>query len=121
MNEDGNIPLIEKNEIVFISGPMTGKPLFNYPAFYGYAGLIEKEFGCRVLNPARQPNGLDYAEYIRRALADVESATVIFLLDGWQQSPGAQLEFYTAYKKGLDIIYENQLEQVIERRFAHNG
>ena len=39
-----------------------------------------------MLNPARQPNGLAYDEYMRRAFDDLDRATVIVLLDGWSQS-----------------------------------
>lgn len=108
--------LFSERDIVYIAGPMTGKPLFNYIQFFGIAGLIEKEYGCRVLNPARQPNGLPYAEYIERALADVRSATAILLLQGWESSPGARKEFCLAAECNVRIIYEAQLADELKTR-----
>ena len=86
-------PLFSPDDIVYIAGPMTGKTLFNYVKFFGYAGLLKKEYGCTVLNPARQPNGLTYKQYLARAIADVSHATAILLLNGWIQSPGARKEY----------------------------
>ena len=63
-------PLFSPEDIVYIAGPMTGKPLFNYVKFFGYAGLLKKEYGCTVLNPARQPNGLTYKQYLARQPRD---------------------------------------------------
>ena len=112
------IPLIRETDICYLSGPMTGMPMFNYPAFYGAAGLIEKEFQCEVLNPARQPNGLAYEEYMKLAFADLERATVIVLLDGWENSPGAKREFLQAHQRGIGIVFQEQIELLLTRRLA---
>lgn len=116
ISENTGKPLFSDRDIVYIAGPMTGRPLFNYVQFFGIAGLIEKEYGCRVLNPARQPNGLQYSEYIKRALADVRSATAILLLQGWESSPGARKEFCLAAECGIRIIYEAQLADELNKR-----
>ena len=110
--------IIKSTDIVYVCGPMTGKPMFNYPAFYGMAGLIEKEFQCEVLNPARQPNGLAYEEYMKLAFADLERATVIVLLDGWENSPGAKREFLQAHQRGIGIVFQEQIELLLTRRLA---
>lgn len=108
--------IIKSTDIVYVCGPMTGKPMFNYPAFYGAAGLIEKEFQCEVLNPARQPNRLAYDEYMRRAFDDLDRATVIVLLDGWNQSNGAKKEFLRAHQRRIGILYWHQVETVLTRK-----
>ena len=110
--------IIKSTDIVYVCGPMTGKPMFNYPAFYGMAGLIAKEFQCEVLNPARQPNGLAYEEYMKLAFADLERATVIVLLDGWENSPGAKREFLQAHQRGIGIVFQEQIELLLTRRLA---
>ena len=110
--------IIKSTDIVYVCGPMTGKPMFNYPAFYGMAGLIAKEFQCEVLNPARQPNGLAYEQYMERAFADLERATVIVLLDGWENSPGAKREFLHAHQRGIGIVFQEQIELLLTRRLA---
>ena len=116
ISENAGKPLFSDRDIVYIAGPMTGKPLFNYIQFFGIAGLIEKEYGCRVLNPARQPNGLPYAEYIERALADVRSATAILLLQSWESSPGARKEFCLAAENKIRIVYEKDLAAELKQR-----
>ena len=115
----GNKPeksLFSERDIVYIAGPMTGRPLFNYIQFFGIAGLIEKEYACRVLNPARQPNGLAYSEYIELALADVRQATAILLLQGWESSPGARKEFCLAAENKIRIVYEKDLAAELKQR-----
>lgn len=110
--------LFSECDIVYIAGPMTGRPLFNYVQFFGIAGLIEKEYACRVLNPARQPNGLAYSEYIELALADVRQATAILLLQDWESSPGARKEFCLAVENKIRIVYEKDLSAELKQRIC---
>lgn len=76
---------------LYIAGPMTGVPDWNYPAFNKAQAELEAA-GFRVLNPARQPDGLTYDEYLHRAIADVFACEGIALLNGWEGSPGAKAE-----------------------------
>ena len=108
--------MIESTDIVYIAGPMTGKPLYNYPAFFGIAGIIEKEYGCRVLNPARQPNGLHYADYLRLAEIDLARATVVVMLTGWEKSSGARIEYRIAIHRKIRIIAERDLLKELNDR-----
>lgn len=106
--------MIKSSDIVYIAGPMTGKKLFNYPKFFGMAGLLQKVYGCEILNPARQPDGLSYEEYMARAMADIARATVIVLMDGWCYSHGATLEYQAARERGIRILAEYELEDEIQ-------
>ena len=108
--------MFKKTDVVYIAGPMTGQPLFNYPKFYGYAELIQKEWGCKVLNPARQPNGLKYSEYLKRAMEDVNAASVVVLLDGWENSNGAMKEFDAAYRRGCSFVAEGELFAALDEK-----
>jgi hypothetical protein len=76
---------------LYIAGPMTGLPEFNYPAFNAAEGML-KAAGYEVLNPARQPDGMEYADYLAFALADVFACDGIALLPYWDESPGANAE-----------------------------
>lgn len=107
--KQNDIRMIKPADVVYISGPMSGKPLFNYPAFYGFAGLIEKEYQCKVLNPARQPNGLTYDQYIELALKDLAQADVVVFLDGWQNSNGAVIEINEARKQKKRILFQRDI------------
>jgi len=62
------------------------------------------------LNPARQPDGLTYQEYMRRALADLKQATAVVFLRGWEQSRGALYENLTARFIGLRLLREHGAE-----------
>lgn len=108
--------MFSKTDVVYIAGPMTGKRMFNYPIFYGYAALIEKEYGCKVLNPARQPNGKRYEEYLRLAMEDVKQATAIVMLDGWIFSNGATSEYNAAIKRGVRIVLEHELVAALDEK-----
>ena len=79
------------SKTLYIAGPMTGIPEFNYPAFNDAQRKLEAA-GYTVLNPARQPDGLEYHQYLELALKDVFACDGIALLPSWRLSPGAQAE-----------------------------
>lgn len=94
---------------IYIAGPMTGIPKFNYPAFM----LAEVELqsrGYEVLNPARinevhnpERNEQDWKWYMRHAIRMVLDADAISLLKGWEDSKGARLERTIANNLDLHI------------------
>lgn len=91
---------------LYIAGPMTGLPDFNYPAFR--AAQVELEAsGFAVLNPvdSEQHNTTGMPQrwdwYMRHALRMVLEADGIALLDDWTSSRGAQLEYRVATDLGI--------------------
>lgn len=111
--------MISPTDTVYISGPMTGQPFFNYFKFYGWAGMIAKEYGCEVLNPARHRDGMPYQFYMDCAVADLLHTTVIVLLDGWEKSHGANFELDTAAQYGIRrVIRETDLLMDIDKRMS---
>ncbi|HDN7458586.1 TPA: DUF4406 domain-containing protein [Salmonella enterica subsp. enterica serovar Eastbourne] len=88
--------------IIYIAGPMTGLENFNRKKFTETATLLWAE-GHAVLNPALLPDGLTYGQYIRIGKAMLECADTIYLLEGWQDSPGATAEYDLAKRLGLEI------------------
>ncbi len=95
---------ITKDDVVYISGPMSGIIKFNIPAFYEAESLIRGKFGCKVLNPAKHEQGLSYDAYLKIDLVMVEVCTVMVLLPGWEKSEGAQKERYKAVNEGKKIL-----------------
>lgn len=90
---------------VYIAGPMSNLPDFNYPAFHRAAGLLEQA-GYQVLNPARSEGRegcSTWLDFIRAALRDVANADGVALLPGWQDSRGARIERDLARDLGLDV------------------
>lgn len=88
--------------IVYIAGPMTGLPEFNFPEFFRAQAYLEVR-GFDVLNPARRPavDGESWASCLRKALRDVLDADAVALLPGWETSRGAVLEVNVAASLGM--------------------
>jgi len=93
---------------LYVAGPMTGLPEFNYPAFRDAENRLTAS-GYRVLNPIDSeafndtgaPQAWDW--YMRHAIRMVLAADGIALLDGWENSRGARLEHRIATDLGLPI------------------
>ena len=92
-------------EPVYVSGPMTGYPEFNYPAFT-HACRVLRDQGLTVLSPHEvgETPGLTWADYIRKDLALLAQAQSVVVLDGWECSRGAQLEVYIAHALGMPVV-----------------
>jgi hypothetical protein len=93
---------------IYLSGPMTGLPDFNYPLFHRVAAELRAE-GHEVYNPAEYEH--DEPEFpLRRAMADyarficMEACTIV-LLPGWEKSLGVSAELALAKNCRLDIVY----------------
>lgn len=103
----------------YISGPMTGKPGLNGKAFYD----AERELlasGFQVVNPQRISHVVDrqcselgtvatYEDYMRADLIALPSeCSTIYMLKGWEDSPGARCEHDVAKICGMEIIYQER-------------
>lgn len=97
-------------KILYISGPMTGLPDFNIPAFDEAQEKYRTQF-CAIANPANVTRdwGDDqpYEFYMRQALANLIYCTHIVMLKGWRQSRGALLELTMAKACGLTVLYDD--------------
>lgn len=91
---------------LYISGPMTGKPDLNFPAFMAAEAKLQAK-NVIVINPARMPQGLSYAEYMKLDLFLLGMCDAIYLLDGWQHSKGARAELSFAISLGFTIVGDN--------------
>lgn len=90
---------------IYIAGPMTGLPDFNYPAFHRAAEVLV-DAGHEPINPARtagREGCKTWQDYMRAALRDVAEAEGIALLPGWQESRGAAIEYRLGHDLGLDV------------------
>lgn len=83
-------------ERLYIAGPMTGYPEFNYPAFREAAKLL-KEVGFETVNPADFcENGAHYTDFIREDLRVLLGCHGVAVLDFWWESTGARNEVAVA-------------------------
>lgn len=95
----------DTEDAVYLSGPMTGLPDFNRPAFHAAAAELRAQ-GHVVINPAEVDLGPDatWVDYMRIHLAEIaRRVTQVFVLPGWGSSRGAQLEVHVARSLGLPV------------------
>jgi hypothetical protein len=94
---------------IYIAGPMTGLPDFNRQAFYSAEAKL-LEAGHIVLSPAVLPTGLTQLQYMDICFAMLRAADAIYMLSGWEHSPGARAENALAEKLELDIQFQTNGE-----------
>jgi hypothetical protein len=110
---------------VYLAGPMTGIPYFNYPAFHAAASEL-RATGHEVFNPAEHDtamfgkdisnpagcaetaaaeHGFDRRAVLKADLAWIcDNADAIALLPDWEKSSGARAEYALATALGLHVI-----------------
>ena len=69
------------------------------------AELKLKAEGHAVLNPCKN-EGFSYKEYIDMGLNELMRCDAIYLLKGWEESDGANLEYQYAVTTGMMILKE---------------
>jgi hypothetical protein len=106
--EELKVALTKAFAIAYISGPMSGLPDLNYPAFFAAEDRIKDQYS-KVLNPARLvlDNGQKntWENWMRKAISMMMEATHIVLLPGWKKSKGARVEVLLAKLLKMTIIY----------------
>ena len=70
--------------------------------------------GYSVVNPAMVnamlPEDTTYDEYMAMSFAMLDMCDSVYMLDGWENSKGACMEFERAVNNGLEIIYQTMPE-----------
>ncbi len=107
-------PLPPGTLTIYLSGPMTGYPEHNFPAFTWAAAAL-RQAGFAVLAPHEkdlqegfdpESDGSDFD--LRAALEwDIEAvlvSDVVVVLPGWEDSPGCAIEIATAASLGLPVV-----------------
>lgn len=92
-------------EKVYISGPMSGLPDDNRPAFRMMEHALKLR-GANVLSPANNDPTWSYEQNMRYDLYLLTEARVIVMLRGWRKSKGAKVEFNAAQSMKLKTYYE---------------
>lgn len=110
---------------IYLAGPMTGIPHFNYPAFNAAAATLRAD-GHHVFSPAEhdtemhgkdisnptgcaetaaREHGFSRRDALKADLAWIcDNADAIALLPGWEQSTGARAERALAHALNLTVI-----------------
>ena len=88
----------------YISGPMTGLPELNYPAFHSMASRL-RAAGFEVENPAEiNASETDRAVCMKRDIERLLTCDAVLLLPGWEASRGALLEVQIAKELRLPLV-----------------
>lgn len=89
---------------LYLSGPMSGLPEFNYPAFHLAKEMLEAR-GYDVTSPADLPlrDDWEWVDYIEVDIDSVFVAEGVAYLDGCEQSKGARIERRIAERLNLPI------------------
>ena len=90
---------------LYLSGPMTGRPAHNFPAF----NAAEKELrsaGYEVANPADKGllDGWEWADYLRHDIVQLLNCDGVATLPGWRSSKGALLEVHIARQLLMPVV-----------------
>lgn len=126
---------------IYIAGPMSGIPDFNFPAFYNAAAILEAK-GWTVFNPANKEgetlseaskvngdpmqakvDGFNFRSVYLWDIEKVIESDAIYMLPGWERSPGACGEHavavaMTRHYPEYQIIYDAQSVKTITKKTA---
>lgn len=89
---------------IYVSGPMTDYPEFNFPAFQEAAARL-RAAGFEVEDPSEKGviEGWSWEDYLRYDLHKVLECQGVATLPGWENSKGAKLEVYVAEQLGIIV------------------
>lgn len=96
---------------LYLSGPMSGCPEYNYPEFARVAGLL-REAGYMVWSPHENglPADAEWGQHMRADIAALMQCAAVATLDGYGKSRGALIEINLARDLGMPVEhYEDWL------------
>ena len=101
----------DKKKRIFISGPMTGVP--DYIVKFTEAKLELVAAGYTdIINPAIVNNSLipilSYSELIEMCYKELDFCDQIYMLHGWENSKGANIELAYAKSKNMEVLFQDK-------------
>jgi len=105
---------------IYISGKI--RNCGNYRSrFHECHKKLEKKFpGCHVINPVEIGEDVklltgkdnpEWCEYMKHDIRELVFCDMICMLTNWKDSPGAKVEKKIAETIGLEIIFEEELDE----------
>ena len=96
-----------KKPVVYIAGKVTGLDEAVYTAKFAKTKAMLEADGYQVLNPIDfVAPGSTWMQAMRISMPLLCMSDIIYMQSDWQDSPGAHLEWCTAVKFGLTVIFE---------------
>ena len=106
---------------IYISGPITGKPLDQARADFAAAAEEIVRRGHEAVNPCMLQNILNpettsWEQYMKAALGLLRASDALLMLPGWDKSTGAQIEHHKGvYMYGQKVFYSiDEVPQITE-------
>lgn len=102
---------------VYIAGPMTSIPDFNFPAFRTAEHELEQMGVGEVWHTAEKAppapeDARPWEDYLRDALRLMLGCDAVVVLPGWRESKGARLEVHVALELGMPVVEYPDLRPV---------
>lgn len=97
----------EKELRWYLSGPMTGYPEENFPAFHAVENELRRRGYANIENPAHKGviPGWTWEDYLRYDIEKLMKCQGIAMLDRWELSRGARLEHHIAMELDMRVMY----------------
>ena len=97
-----------KKKVVYIVGSIS-LDIDNYKKKFVQAEEDLKWAGFEmIINPVVLPDNLPYRRYAPISIAFVEACDVVYALNDWEKSVGAQAELTYAKMAGKEIVYQEK-------------
>jgi Domain of unknown function (DUF4406) len=93
---------------IYLSGKVTGRDFTEASLQFKIAEQHLHNKGYKVINPIDlvDDENCVWTDAMRICMIGLMKADEIYMLKGWHNSEGAQLEYYIALKLGLPVQYE---------------
>lgn len=89
---------------VYLSGPMSGIPQNNFPAFAQHAAELRAS-GFDVVSPHEIQEAGTWELCLRADIRELCTCDAIALMSGWEASKGANLELHIAHRLGMKVMH----------------
>lgn len=108
---------MSKQYRIYIAGKVTGLP---YQATFNKFLQVEemlKHLGQEVVNPMRVvTKGTEWQLAMKQCLSELTNCNAIFLIDDWQYSNGARLEYHIANMLEYTLINDDVIEHLNQQK-----
>lgn len=97
---------------IYISGKISGTNLTETRKRFAAVAKAMKRIGVEPVNPLE--NGLtehdSWEAHLAKDIIDLLQCNAIYMLQGWEDSKGARIEYHIATKIGMPIMYEIEFD-----------
>lgn len=94
---------------VYIAGKVTGIDIDVAKNNFDLAENKLINQGYQVINPIKLPHDHDknWESYMKECISELLKCDFIYMIDGWQSSKGACIEYFISQKLKINRIFEN--------------